>query len=43
MQSTKPYGNGMRLFILTRGGPIRPQYTDYTPRDQVDSGSNTFT
>ena len=43
MQSTKPYGNGMRLFILTRGGPIRPQYTDYTPRDQVDSGKNVFT
>jgi hypothetical protein len=42
MQSTKPYGNGMRLFILTRGGPIRPQYTDYTPRDQVDSARNTF-
>ena len=33
MQSTKPFGNGMRIFLLTRGGPIRPSYSDYTPRD----------
>lgn len=43
MMSTKPFGNGMRLFILARGGPVRPQYTDYTPRDQVDANNNTFT
>ena len=43
MMSTKPYGNGMRLFIICRGGPIRPEYTDYTPRDQVDANNNTFT
>ena len=33
MMSTKPFGNGMRIFLLTRGGPIRPSYSDYTPRD----------
>ena len=42
MMSTKPYGNGMRIFIHCRGGSIRPDYTDYTPRDQVDSANNTF-
>ena len=35
MMSTKPFGNGMRIFLLTRGGPIRPEYCDYTPRDVV--------
>ena len=42
MQSTKPFGNGMRIFIHCRGGSIRPQYTDFTPRDQVDASTNTF-
>jgi len=43
MHSTKPYGNGMRIFIQCRGGSIRPQYSDFTPRDQVASEQNTFT
>ena len=42
MMSTKPFGNGMRLFLLTRGGPIRPQYSDYTPRDVEADTINTF-
>ena len=42
MMSTKPFGNGMRIFIHCRGGSIRPDYSDYTPRDQVDSANNTF-
>ena len=42
MMSTKPFGNGMRLFLLTRGGPIRPQYSDYTPRDIEADTINTF-
>ena len=42
MMSTKPFGNGMRLFLLTRGGPIRPQYSDYTPRDVAEVLDNTF-
>ena len=42
MMSTKPFGNGMRLFLLTRGGPIRPQYSDYTPRDVAEVADNTF-
>jgi hypothetical protein len=42
MMSTKPYGNGMRLFLLTRGGPVRPQYSDYTPRDVKDVAANDF-
>ena len=42
MMSTKPFGNGMRIFIHCRGGSIRPDYTDYTPRDQVDAANNTF-
>lgn len=28
MMSTLPNGNGMRMFILVKGGPIRPDYTD---------------
>jgi hypothetical protein len=32
MQSTKPNGNGMRIFTLVRGGPIRPEYSDWTVR-----------
>lgn len=43
MMSTKPFGNGMRLFLLTRGGPIRPQYSDYTPRDVEADTVNDFT
>lgn len=43
MMSTKPFGNGMRLFLLTRGGPIRPQYSDYTPRDVEADTINDFT
>jgi len=43
MHSTKPYGNGMRIFIQCRGGSIRPQYSDFTPRDQVAVETNTFT
>jgi len=43
MMSTKPFGNGMRIFILTRGGPVRPQYSDYTPRDIRAENENTFT
>jgi len=42
MMSTKPFGNGMRIFLLTRGGPIRPQYSDYTPRDIRAENENTF-
>lgn len=42
MMSTKPFGNGMRIFLLTRGGPIRPQYSDYTPRDIAAISDNTF-
>ena len=42
MMSTKPFGNGMRLFLLTRGGPVRPQYSDYTPRDVAEVADNTF-
>jgi len=40
MMSTKPFGNGMRIFMLTRGGPIRPEYCDYTPRDVVAMEQN---
>ena len=43
MMSTKPFGNGMRIFLLTRGGPIRPQYSDFTPRDVAAVTDNTFT
>lgn len=43
MMSTKPFGNGMRIFLLTRGGPVRPQYSDYTPRDVAAESDNTFT
>ena len=43
MHSTKPFGNGMRIFIQCRGGSIRPQYSDFTPRDQVAVVTNTFT
>ena len=43
MHSTKPFGNGMRIFIQCRGGSIRPQYSDFTPRDQVANPVNTFT
>ena len=43
MHSTKPFGNGMRIFIQCRGGSIRPQYSDFTPRDQVATSTNTFT
>ena len=32
MQSTKPNGNGMRIFVLVRGGPIRPEYSDWQVR-----------
>ena len=32
MQSTKSDGNGMRIFTLVRGGPIRPEYSDWTVR-----------
>lgn len=32
MQSTKSDGNGMRIFTLVRGGPIRPEYSDWTLR-----------
>lgn len=42
MQSTKPFGNGMRIFIHCRGGSIRPQYSDFVPRDQVDPATNSF-
>ena len=43
MHSTKPFGNGMRIFIQCRGGSIRPEYSDFTPRDQVDTALNDFT
>ena len=43
MHSTKPFGNGMRIFIQCRGGSIRPAYSDFTPRDQVANPVNTFT
>ena len=43
MHSTKPFGNGMRIFIQCRGGSIRPEYSDFTPRDQVAVTTNTFT
>ena len=29
LAATQPFGNGMRLFMLVRGGPIRPEYTDF--------------
>ena len=32
MQSTKANGNGMRIFTLVRGGPIRPEYSDWSIR-----------
>lgn len=32
MQSTKPFGNGMRIFLHVRGGSIRPEYSDYQVR-----------
>ena len=32
MQSTQSYGNGMRLFVLVRGGPINPIYSDFILR-----------
>jgi hypothetical protein len=32
MQSTQSYGNGMRIFVLVRGGPINPIYSDFVVR-----------
>lgn len=32
MQSTQSYGNGMRIFVLVRGGPINPIYSDFIVR-----------
>lgn len=31
MHSTQPYGNGMRIMLLVRGGSIRPEYSDFIP------------
>lgn len=31
MHATQPYGNGMRIMFLVRGGPIRPEYSDFIP------------
>lgn len=31
MHSTQAYGNGMRIMLLVRGGPIRPEYSDFIP------------
>ena len=28
MYATKPYGNGMRMFVQINGGSIRPEYSD---------------
>jgi len=33
MHSTLPYGNGMRIMLLVRGGSIRPEYSDFIPPD----------
>ncbi len=40
MASTKPHGNGMRIFFQVRGGSIRPLYSDYTPREIFDVEDN---
>lgn len=40
MASTKPHGNGMRIFFQVRGGSIRPVYSDYTPREIFDVEDN---
>ena len=40
MASTKPHGNGMRIFFHVRGGSIRPVYSDYTPREIFDVEDN---
>jgi hypothetical protein len=31
MMSTLPNGNGMRIFFLSNGGPIRPEWSDVDP------------
>jgi hypothetical protein len=33
MMATLPNGNGMRLFFLSNGGPIRPEWSDVDPAD----------